>query len=226
MYNYRDTFGKVLELLDYLFDFDFLKKDWHDARTALLPNIERKAVGFRKMQFSIRAYQLTLQQFKDFFKKQVANNEIFVTRAKALFKGFTSHDTQLDVGETQELDPQVIDEDIIFNIEEDYRPDYDIQELSKGKLSLQDRLLIYLYNLDLQLAKRLLGQGSTSSDMLSILEVEEEDFNELLISLFPSIQEEDLREMYYLLKDYGKSKRVSVLRVMVALAVSYTESQA
>ena len=221
-YNLKESFVKIVELLDYLCEEDFRLNDFMYMKSLIHKQREVKLNAYRNFSLNLKLLRLPRSSVEAMIDKELYKDEIFSTRAQALF--FSKEAQEEGVDDTLVHKEDYIKEDIYFEIAEDFEPEYDLEQLQRKQLSSAEDAMIFLNNLDRELTKKL-QTGTIKRDTLqTIKELNIEPLFAILTDYF-KIGETVKYELYHDMRKMFDTEKISIFRLAVAVACSFSESQ-
>lgn len=231
-YNLKDSLKKVLKLLDYLYDQNFIEKDFNFFEDIIQNKHDNKIASYKNLMLNIKTLGITSEIVKDIIDKEIVKNDVFALRALAIYRK-EKYNTSKSMKDSQDEpdEPEsardLIDEDIYFEIAEDFEDDIreDIDGLQKKQLFKYTGCLIYLHNLDYNLIEDNMGSVKLQADFNNILELNVDEMSEFSIKYLKAPEMVQM-EMFNDLSNLTGDKKVSLMRLLIIIICSYSENHA
>ena len=231
-YTLKDSLKKILKLIDYLYDQNLMETEFNFFEDIIQSKHDNKIASYKNLMLNIKTLNITSDTVKDIIDKEIIKNDVFALRALAMYKKNKANenksmkDSNDDIDES-EITRDLIDEDIYFEIAEDFEDDIneDIDGLQKKQMFKYTGCLIYLHNLDYNLIENNMGAVSLKADFNNILELnvdEMANFSQKYLKAPEMVQ----MELFNDLSNLTGEKKVSLLRLLIIIICSYTEEHA
>ena len=227
--NLGSSITKMFKLLSFLYDEDFHAADFLQFRGIIQKRHESQIASNRNLTLNIKALGLDRKAIRDIIEAELLKNDMFSMRVLTLYsnEGHSTYKTKskTDNEESVEALPNAIDEDAYFEIAEDFdfEAEGNMQAVPNRHIFKYTGCLIYLNNLDYYLIENNIGAAGIKSDLNNICELSHADATRLL-GRYMTVPEELHQEIQDDLAAVTGSDRISLVKLVIVLICSYTES--
>ena len=179
--NLEENLKKTIELLSCVSKKNFLKKEFELFKITVKQTHDVRMASLRLAAVDFRSVGIDYGKLQDIIETEIGQNNTFILRALGLFKQPAQKQTgsmkESELEEDRDSYKELIEEDIYFEIDEDFDEGYneELTVLRKKQDVKYTNCLIYLNNLDYNSIDGSAGSASLKSNFNNIYELSQEE---------------------------------------------------
>ena len=226
-YSLKEGLKNIVKLMDYLNEQEFLLTEFTSLTNITKERHNSNVGSYKNLMLNLKTAGISQKMIKGIIDKEIVKNDVFSLRAQTIYEKHKSNYSKT-INESKESETEAnsdeIDEDIYFEIADEFEEDYDdFDGINKKQIFKYTGCLIYLHNLDYNIIETLAGGADLKSNFNNILELDMDECKNFLETNF-KLQEVVEMEIYNDLKNLSGSNKVSLLRLLIIMICSYTEN--
>lgn len=214
---------KILEIVDLLYEQDFLFKDFEYHKSNLTSRQESLIPNVTNLTLNIRSLGISSNKIRQVISKWIDKNETFAIRAMSLL-----NDQKVKTDESSndssshflaDLSLDQINRDIYFEILSKEQLDFhEDEDSSKETISRQTVSFIYLNDLHFQLINSMFFGLESKANLNNIFELKFSDVKDLFLSEF-DVKSDITIEIFQDITNIVKSKTIPLLRLLIYIII-------